>query len=94
MYVAHALPISKLLGYVQVFQVVVYCPLVLLQEGVGVAEAVTGLSLHHLVPQLPGQLQRFPKEEKNNSFSEKKSSLKREARENIRRGDVIVRLYL
>lgn len=54
------LPISKLLGYVQVFQVVVYGPLILLQKSVGVSKAVTGLSLHHLVPQLPGQLQRFP----------------------------------
>lgn len=54
------LPISELLGYVQVFQVVVDGPLILLQQSVGVSQAVTGLSLHHLVPQLPGQLQRFP----------------------------------
>lgn len=43
------------------FQVVVDGPLILLKERVGVPKAVTGLSLHHLVPQLPGQLQRFPK---------------------------------
>lgn len=54
------LPISKLLGYVQMFQVVVYGPPVLLQKSVRVSKAVTGLSLHHLVPQLPGQLQGFP----------------------------------
>lgn len=59
------LPVSKLLSYVQMFQVVVYGPLVLLQESVGVSEAVTGLSLHHLVPQLPGQLQSFPVEKKS-----------------------------
>lgn len=61
--IAHALslPISKLLRYVQMFQVVVYGPLVLLQKSVRVSKAITGLSLHHLVPQLPGQLQGFPK---------------------------------
>lgn len=58
----HSSPISELLGDVQVLQVVVHSPLVLLQEGVGVAQAVAGLSLHHLVPQLPGQLQRLPTE--------------------------------
>lgn len=56
------LPIGKLLGYVQMFQVVVYGPLILLQKSVGVPKAVTSLSLHHLVPQLPGQLQSFPTE--------------------------------
>lgn len=71
---------------------VVHSPLVLLQEGVGVAEAVTGLSLHHLVPQLPGQLQRFPEVEETRA-SVNKSSLKRKARENIRSGDVIMHLY-
>lgn len=55
------LPINKLLGNVQVFQVVVYGPLILLQKSAGVSQAVTGLGLHHLVPQLPGQLQSFPK---------------------------------
>lgn len=54
------IPISELLGYVQVFQVIVYGPLVLLQKGVGVSETVTGLGLHHLVSQLPRQLQSFP----------------------------------
>lgn len=53
-------PISELLGYIQVFQVVVDGPLILLQKSVGVPKAVTGLSLHHLVPQLPGELQGFP----------------------------------
>lgn len=56
------LPVIKLLSYVQVLQVIVYGPLILLQKCVGVAEAVTGLSLHHLVPQLPGQLQSLPRE--------------------------------
>lgn len=55
-------PISELLGDVQMLQVVVDSPLILLQEGVGVAQAVAGLSLHHLVPQLPRQLQRLPTE--------------------------------
>ncbi len=55
-----SLPVSELLGDVQMFQVVVYGPLILLQKSVGVSEAVTGLSLHHLVPQLSGQLQSFP----------------------------------
>lgn len=62
-------PISKLLGYVQMFQVVVYGPLVLLQKSVRVSKAVTGLSLHHLVPQLPGQLQGFPKEKETEGLS-------------------------
>lgn len=84
--VVHALPISKLLGYVQVFQVVVDSPLVLLQEGVGVAEAVTGLSLHHLVPQLPGQLQRFPEEEETTASVKKKiQPLKKDEREHQKR---------
>lgn len=56
----HSPPVSELLGDEQVLEVVVHGPLVLLQERVGVAEAVAGLSLHHLVPQLPGQLQRLP----------------------------------
>lgn len=56
------LPISKLLGNVQMLEVVVHGSLVLLQKSVRVSKAVTGLSLHHLVPQLPGQLQGFPKE--------------------------------
>lgn len=59
---AQFLPIGKLLGYVQMFQVVVYSPLILLQKCVRVSKAVTGLSLHRLVPQLSGQLQSFSKE--------------------------------
>lgn len=55
------LPISELLGNVQMLEVVVHGSLVLLQKSVRVSKAVTGLSLHHLVPQLPGQLQGFPK---------------------------------
>lgn len=55
-------PVIKLLGYVQVLQVVVYGPLILLQKRVGVSQAVTGLSLHHLVSQLPRQLQSLPRE--------------------------------
>lgn len=50
------LPVIELLGNTQVFEVVVYGPLILLKERVGVPQTVTGLSLHHLVPQLPGEL--------------------------------------
>lgn len=46
------LPVGQILGDVQVFQVVVYGPLILLQQSVGVSEAVTRLRLHHLVSQL------------------------------------------
>lgn len=55
------LPIIELLGYVQMFQMVVNGPLVLLQKSIGVPKTVTSLSLHHLVSKLPGQLQCFPK---------------------------------
>lgn len=55
------LPVVELLGDVQVLQMVVNGPLVLLQEGIRVPQTVTGLSLHHLVSKLPGQLQGFPK---------------------------------
>lgn len=55
------LPIIKLLGYVQMFQMVVNGPLVLLKKSIGVPKTVTSLSLHHLVSKLPGQLQCFPK---------------------------------
>lgn len=61
-------PVSEFLGYVQVFQVVVYGPLILLQKSVGVSKAVAGLSLHHLVPQLPGQLQGFPTEKETKVY--------------------------
>ena len=53
-------PVRELLGDEQVLEVVVDGPLVLLQQGEGVAQAVAGLRLHHLIPQLPGQLQGFP----------------------------------
>lgn len=55
------LPVVELLGDVQVLQMVVNGPLVLLQEGIRVPQTVTSLSLHHLVSKLPGQLQGFPK---------------------------------
>lgn len=65
------LPVIELLGYVEMFQVVVDGPLILLKERVGVPKAVTGLSLHHLVPQLPGQLQCFPKKVKIRLYKNK-----------------------
>lgn len=50
------LPVIKLLGDVQMFQMVVDGSLILLQKSIGVPKTVTSLSLHHLVSQLPGQL--------------------------------------
>ena len=55
-----ASPVGELLGDEQVLEVVVDGLLVVLQQGEGVAQAVAGLGLHHLVPQLPGQLQGLP----------------------------------
>lgn len=60
-WVSVGLPVIELLGYVQMLQMVVNGPLVLLQKGIGVPKTVTRLSLHHLVSKLPGQLQCFPK---------------------------------
>lgn len=53
-------PISQLLRNDQVPQVVLSSTLVVLQQRVGVAQAVAGLRFHCLVPELPGQLQRLP----------------------------------
>lgn len=53
-------PISQLLGDDQVPQVVLSSTLVVLQQRVGVAQAVAGLRFHCLVPELPRQLQRLP----------------------------------
>ena len=53
-------PVIEVLGYDQVFEVIVDGPLVVLEERVGVAQAVAGLGLHCPVLQLPGQLQGPP----------------------------------
>lgn len=53
-------PISQLLGNDQVPQVVLSSALIVLQQRVGVAQAVAGLRFHSLVSELPGQLQRLP----------------------------------
>lgn len=55
------IPVGELLGYEEVFEVVVYGSLVLLHQSVGVPQAVTCLRLHHLVLQLTRQLQSFPR---------------------------------
>lgn len=46
------------------FEVVVDGPLVVLQQRVGVSQAVAGLRFHGLVLQEPGQLQSSPEGEK------------------------------
>lgn len=56
-------PVLQLLSDGQVLQVVVDGLLVVLQQGVRVAEAVAGLRLHGPVLQLPGQQQRLSEEE-------------------------------
>ena len=53
-------PVVEVLGYDQVLEVVVDGPLVVLQQYVGVAQAVAGLGLHCPVLQLSGQLQSPP----------------------------------
>lgn len=53
-------PVIEVLGYDEVFQVVVYGSLIILEKGVGVAQAVAGLGLHSSILQLPRQLQRPP----------------------------------
>lgn len=53
-------PVVQVLCNDEVFEVVVDGPLIVMQEGVSVSKAVTGLSLHRPVFQLPSQLQRLP----------------------------------
>lgn len=53
-------PVGQLLGDEQVPQVVLGRAFVVLQQRVGVAQAVAGLRLHRLVFELSGQLQRLP----------------------------------
>ena len=56
-------PVIEVLSNDEVFEVVVNGPLVVVQEGVGVAQAVAGLSLHRPVLQLSSQLQRLPEQQ-------------------------------
>lgn len=53
-------PVVEVLGYDEVFQVVVYGSLIILEKGVGVAQAVAGLGLYSSILQLPRQLQCPP----------------------------------
>lgn len=57
-------PVVKILSDDQMFEVVVDSPLVVLQQRVGVSQAVAGLRFHSLVLQEPGQLQGSPEGEK------------------------------
>lgn len=54
------LPVIEILGYDEVFEVVVYGSLVVLEQRVGVSQAVAGLGFHSSILQLPRQLQRPP----------------------------------
>lgn len=54
------LPVIEVLGYDEVFEVVVYGSLIVLEKCVGVAQTVTGLRLHSSIFQLPRQLQCSP----------------------------------
>lgn len=55
-------PVIEVLSYDEVFEVVVYGSLIVLEQRVGVAQTVAGLGLHGPVLQLPGQLQCSPGE--------------------------------
>lgn len=55
------LPVIKVLSYDEVFEVVVYSSLIVLQKCICVSQTVAGLSLHSSVFQLPRQLQGTPK---------------------------------
>lgn len=57
---AQGRPVVEVLSNDEVLEVVVYGSLIVLQERVGVAQTVAGLSLHGSILQLPGQLQRLP----------------------------------
>lgn len=53
-------PVVEVLSNDEMLEVVVNGSLIVLQERVGVAKTVAGLSLHSSILQLPGQLQRPP----------------------------------
>lgn len=53
-------PVIEVLGYDEVFEVVVYGSLIILEKRVGVAQTVAGLGLHSSILQLPRQLQCPP----------------------------------
>lgn len=53
-------PVIEVLRYNEVFEMVVYGSLIVLEKGVGVPQTVAGLSLHGSILQLPRQLQRPP----------------------------------
>lgn len=57
---AQGRPVVEVLSNDEVLEVVVYGSLIVLQERVGIAQTVAGLSLHGSILQLPGQLQRLP----------------------------------
>ncbi len=58
-------PVIEVLGYDEVFEVVVYGSLIILEKCVGVAQTVAGLGLHSPILQLPRQLQCPPDEHKD-----------------------------
>lgn len=58
------LPVIEILGYDEVFEVVVYGSLVVLEQCVGVSQAVAGLGFHGSILQLPRQLQCPPERER------------------------------
>lgn len=49
-------PVIEVLSYYQVFEVVVYGSLIVLEECVSIAQTVAGLGLHSSILQLPCQL--------------------------------------
>lgn len=53
-------PVIQVLGYDEVFEVVVYGSLIVLEKSVRVAQTVTGLRLHSSIFQLSCQLQCSP----------------------------------
>lgn len=63
-------PVIKILSDDQMFEVVVNGPLIVLQQCVGVSQAVAGLRFHGLVLQESGQLQSSPEGEKAKSRRE------------------------
>lgn len=59
-WVCVCVPVIEVLGYDEVFEVVVYGSLIILEKRVGVAQTVAGLGLHSSILQLSRQLQRLP----------------------------------
>lgn len=57
---AGVVPVVEVLGYDEVFEMIVDGSLIVLQQRVGVSQTVTSLSLNRSILQLPGQLQRPP----------------------------------